>query len=157
MNPRNNRPERPEVGTAQNAIPGTRLNLPMDKLDPTQEYQFIRASVHGQPDDDNIEAAMARGFVPVEHKEIGTKPFSMPGRESADPYVRRGGTIAMRRPKALADQERAVYAQDTQEQMRSAMREMDQFRAGADPKYLQNLPGSGVNDLGTTRGKFPDA
>lgn len=158
MTPRAPRRRRPEVAPAGTDAAGMRLTLPADKLDPDCEYQFIRTGFLGKDDDENVLSAMERGFVPVTHEEMGMTPLRVPGREnSVDPYVRRAGTIAMKRPREMADAERAQHAAQTAEQMRGVMRDTQQFVAKGDPKYLQPLPETGVQDLGVDRGKFADA
>jgi hypothetical protein len=122
-------------------------------LDPNKAYCWVREECLGETDKGNIQQALdVDGYSPSSGKQnpmlLGR---SLPGWQTNDDLVRRGGLILMERPKqwALEDQQRA--AAETQEALRSVTRELEETRGRGDPKYLQRPSGEQVR-VETVRG-----
>lgn len=156
-NPRPARAERPAVGVDPSFVPGSRLHIAADKLDPTLDYTWIRDEVMGQADNASRNDAMRRGFQPVAWSQIGGNPVVWPGSKPTDDFIRDAGVVLCARPKHTAEAEREWQRQETESQMKNSIQDIAQFRQAGDPRYVQRMPEEGVRDLGVQRGRFADA
>lgn len=125
------RPTRSETSRAATAHPliggNERGRLDVDFSAITgkgMEVTWIRETILGDYDDNNVQYNMERGFTAVEAKDLpGYQTHRLPGargsRTQEDTLVRRGGLIAMARSVELARQERAAQARETADTLRS--------------------------------------
>lgn len=145
------------VATARPAIGGEfrgRLWLDPGTLDPAFDYQWVREACMGERDEGNLQAAMdENGFVPVDAKELPQAAGSrLPGQKASDGLIRRGGLILMKRSKEIAqDQAEALRAAND-----AAVAGVTKDLSGlADGKYVQGLPGGGVQSSMETTAAGP--
>lgn len=155
--------QRPGIGSQYQG----RLHIDPKLLDTANfEFTWIREESMGERDAGNIHSALNdQGYEPVDaSKYPHLKGRSLPGHESKDTLIRRGGQILMARPRYLAEEVRAEQVAETEFQKASVMRNLQDSRAASDPKYVQPLHGEGVSvtvdrgDTGTGKTeRFQDA
>jgi hypothetical protein len=119
-----------------------KLDIDVSSLPPDLEATWIRESTLGEYDDNNVQDAMERGYRPVEAKDLpGYQTFKLPGARGStmpdDTLVRKGGVVLMARDRRLAEAERAAYADETAENLRSVALEPS---APKDGRNFQDTP-----------------
>lgn len=114
--------------TARASIGGEakgRLDIDLTGLPPDMEACWIRESIMGQRDDNNISDALNRqGYECVPPDMLtNTAVKRLPGEvATSDQILRRSGHILMMRPIEIADEARAVQRDEVARQKNAAIR-----------------------------------
>jgi len=116
-------------------------DLPPDMLPADMDVRWITETVLGQYQDANMAVRLNRdGFAPLTTDEIpALRIKTMPGRESADNFIRNGGgQILMGRPKHYGDEQTEDQLRDAREAENSAVR--GKVADGSDPRLMRADP-----------------
>jgi hypothetical protein len=111
----------------------SRLDIDVSGLPDNMEPTWIRETIAGAPDDDNMDLALGRnGYVPVTTDMLPQlKIPTLPGKsEDATKLIRQGGLILMMRPRELSREARAQQVEDNEAAINSATR-IPQLSTGA--------------------------
>lgn len=127
------------------------LYFPEDQIPNEVEYKWVRASVLGQPDRENLQRNMLEGwrFVPPDrHPDL--VPPELPG-ESPEPFIRRGANVLMERKKSRCEAVRRAIAEENAR----VLRDVDHERvASLDGKNF--VPTQEIVSRRETNGQFDD-
>lgn len=112
-----------------------RLEIDVSSLPVDSEPTWIRESIRGEYDDDNVQRAMERGFTPVQASDLASyTTHRLPGARGSthqdDNLIRKGGLILMQRDRRLGEAERAAHNAETAEALRSVSREKSDLKDG---------------------------
>jgi hypothetical protein len=81
-----------------------------------EEWIWIREATNQMPDPGNIEKNFAMGYQPVLAADVpGLAVAAFDGITRSDKYIRRGGQLLCKIPKALADRRRAKLNRETRD------------------------------------------
>ena len=104
--------------------PRLRLNVDLTGLPSDMEARWVTASVLGQAQDDNVQAALMDGWQPVTTEMLpNANPPLLPGRaDESGGIVRRFGSILMMRRRADCDADRERLREADEEAKNAAVR-----------------------------------
>lgn len=160
---RTTRAQQSRAAVARPAIGGDekgRLDIDVSTLPNNLAVKWIRESIRGQYDDDNIQMNMERGYRPVEASELpGYRTHRLPGARGSntpeDTLIRRGGAILMARDASVDAQEQAQIAEETAEALRSVARRPDDA-APKDGKNFRDMDPEVTHKIERGRGRFSE-
>lgn len=164
MTTRSTRADDSRTATSRLSLGGERgrLDIDISSLPKNLVPTWIREETRGEMDDDNVQSAQERGYVPVLTSDLPSyKKFArLPGARkdvAEDELIRRGGMVLMARERHIDREERDIYSQQTKGAIKSVARDLAAQRDGTNVKDLpDSVVRTTVQRADSTVGRFSE-